>query len=116
MATGMPTIQDSSTDRKAICAVSGPRRRIMSATLSERKKERPNSPRRMSPIHRRYCTLQRVAQPELRHVAGALLVGQPGEAIRAEDRNQRIAGQHAHDDEDEDGNAEHGQRTQGQAP
>src|SRR3712207_7719839 len=33
-----------------------PRRRIISATLSERKKERPKSPRSTSPIQRRYCT------------------------------------------------------------
>ena len=55
-ATGMPTSQDSSTESTAICAVSGPRRRIISATLSERKKDRPSSPRRMSPIQFRYCT------------------------------------------------------------
>jgi hypothetical protein len=48
MATGIPTIHESATDRTAICAVSGPRRRIISATLSERKKERPKFPRAIS--------------------------------------------------------------------
>ena len=33
-----------------------------------------------------------------------------GEAIRAEDRDQRIARQDAHDDEDDDRDADHGQR------
>jgi hypothetical protein len=47
-ATGIPTIHESATDKKAICAVSGPRRRIISATLSERKKERPKLPRAIS--------------------------------------------------------------------
>ena len=56
MATGMPTTHDSSTERKAICAVSGPRRRIISATLSERKKERPKSPRAMSLTQFQYCS------------------------------------------------------------
>ena len=55
MATGMPTTQDSTTERKAIWAVSGPRRRIMSATLSERKKERPKLPRAMSFTQFQYC-------------------------------------------------------------
>ena len=56
IATGMPTIQDRTTEMTAISAVSGPRRRIMSATLSARKNERPKSPRAMSFIQLRYCT------------------------------------------------------------
>ena len=56
IATGMPTSHDSTTEIRAISAVSGPRRRIMSATLSERKNERPKSPRRMSFTQARYCT------------------------------------------------------------
>ena len=39
MATGMPTSHDSATEIAAISAVSGPRRAIMSPTLSERKNE-----------------------------------------------------------------------------
>ena len=56
MATGMPTSHDSTTEIRAISAVSGPRRRIMSATLSERKNEWPKLPRMMSLTQRRYCT------------------------------------------------------------
>ena len=44
IATGMPTIQDSTTAIKPISAVNGPRRAIISATLSERKKDRPRLP------------------------------------------------------------------------
>ena len=39
MATGIPTIQDSTTESNAISAVSGPRRSSMSATLSDLKNE-----------------------------------------------------------------------------
>ena len=56
IATGMPTIQEIRTDSSAISAVSGPRRRIMSATLSERKNERPKLPARMSFTQAKYCT------------------------------------------------------------
>ena len=56
MATGMPTTQDRTTEMAAISAVSGPRRRIMSATLSARKNERPKSPRAMSFTQLKYCT------------------------------------------------------------
>ena len=56
MATGMPTSHDSTTEIRAISAVSGPRRRIMSATLSERKNEWPKLPWMMSLTQRRYCT------------------------------------------------------------
>ena len=52
----MPTSQDSTTEMMAISAVSGPRRRIMSATLSARKNERPKLPRAMSFSQARYCT------------------------------------------------------------
>ena len=55
-ATGMPTIQDSATDSKAISAVNGPRRMIVSATLSERKKEWPNWPRAISTTQCQYCS------------------------------------------------------------
>ena len=55
-ATGMPTIQDNATESKAISAVSGPRRRIVSATLSERKNECPNWPRAMSSTQCQYCS------------------------------------------------------------
>ena len=56
IATGMPTSHDSTTEISAISAVSGPRRRIMSPTLSERKNERPKLPRRMSFTQAMYCT------------------------------------------------------------
>ena len=56
IATGMPTSHEISTESSAISAVSGPRRRIMSATLSERKNERPKLPARMSFTQARYCT------------------------------------------------------------
>ena len=56
MATGMPTIQDSTTDSRAISAVSGPRRAMVSATLSERKNEWPNWPRTMSSTQCQYCS------------------------------------------------------------
>ena len=55
-ATGMPITQDRITDRMAISAVSGPRRAIISATLSDRKKDRPKSPARMSFTQLRYCS------------------------------------------------------------
>ena len=44
IATGMPTSHEIRTESRAISAVSGPRRRIMSATLSDRKNERPKLP------------------------------------------------------------------------
>ncbi len=56
IATGMPTSQDSTTEIRAISAVSGPRRRIMSAMLSERKNERPKLPSTMSFTQWRYCS------------------------------------------------------------
>ena len=56
IATGMPTTHEISTDSSAISAVSGPRRRIMSATFSERKNERPKLPARMAFTQSRYCT------------------------------------------------------------
>jgi hypothetical protein len=39
IATGMPAIHDNTTAISAISAVSGPRRAIISATLSARKNE-----------------------------------------------------------------------------
>jgi hypothetical protein len=60
----------------------------MSPTLSERKNERPKL-------------------PKLGHVARAFLVGELGEALGPEDRDQRIAGQDSHDDEDHDRHADH---------
>ncbi len=55
IATGMPTIHDSMTDRSAISAVIGPRRNSMSATLSERKKEWPKLPSAIDFTQARYC-------------------------------------------------------------
>ena len=63
MATGMPTSHDSTTEMAAISAVSGPRRTIMSATLSERKNEWPRLPVRISPIQRKYCTTSGSLRP-----------------------------------------------------
>ena len=63
MATGMPTSHDSTTDMAAISAVSGPRRAIMSATLSDRKNEWPRLPLRMSLIQRKYCTTSGSLRP-----------------------------------------------------
>ena len=56
IATGMPTIHDSTTEISAISAVSGPRRPIISATLSARKKEWPKLPVAISRSQCRYCT------------------------------------------------------------
>lgn len=63
IATGMPRIQERTTDRMAICAVSGPRRITISPTLSARKKERPSSPLTMSRIQLRYWTISGSARP-----------------------------------------------------
>ena len=63
MATGMPTNHDSTTERAAISAVSGPRRAIISATLSERKNEWPRLPVRMSRTQRRYCMINGSLNP-----------------------------------------------------
>ena len=101
-------------DMPAISAVSGPRRAIMSATLSERKKEWPRLPLRMSPIQRKVLHHQRIAQTKLRHVAGARLGRELGEALGAEDRDQRIARQDAQHEEHDDGNAEYRDRTEGE--
>ena len=54
IATGMPTIHDKTTDISAISAVKGPRRPIISATLSARKNEWPKLPVTMSRIQCRY--------------------------------------------------------------
>ena len=62
-ATGMPTSHDSMTEISAISAVSGPRRRIMSATLSERKNDWPNLPENTSRIQFRYCTISGSLRP-----------------------------------------------------
>lgn len=48
---------------KAISAVNGPRRQTISATLSERKNERPRSPRNMSAIQLRYWTMSGSLRP-----------------------------------------------------
>ena len=112
MATGMPTSQDSTTESRAISAVSGPRRRIISATLSERKNDRPKLPRRMSLDPAQVLHHSGIAQAELRHVAGALFLGELGQALRAEDRDQWIAGQDAHHHEDDDRYADHGKRAE----
>jgi hypothetical protein len=48
IATGMPATHDNTTAITAISAVNGPRRAIMSATLSARKNERPRLPLAMS--------------------------------------------------------------------
>ena len=66
MATGMPTTQDRITESSAISAVSGPRRSIMSATLSERKKERPKLPLGDVSTQRRYCTHSGSLRPSSR--------------------------------------------------
>ena len=58
---------------------------------------------------------ERVAQPELRHVVGALRFAELGKAFRAEDGDQRIAGQDAQDHEDDDRDADHRQRAEGQS-
>ena len=110
----MPTSHENITDRKAICAVSGPRRRIISATLSERKKERPNRRGRCRCTQLQILQPQRIAQTELGHVVGALLVGELGEALRPEDGDQWIAGQDAHQDEHDDRNADDRDRTEHQ--
>ncbi len=59
---------------------------------------------------------ERVAQTELRHVVGAILVAELGEAFRPEDRDQRIAGQDAHHHEDHDRDGHDRQRPEAQAP
>ena len=88
----------------------------MSATLSERKKERPKSPRRMSPSQPRYCTQSGSREAELLHVARrAAPAVSSVHAVRAEDRDQRIARQDAHDEEDDDRDAEHRERAERQA-
>ena len=56
IATGTPTIHDSTTESRAISAVSGPRRAIISPTLSARKNEWPRLPLAMSRIQCRYCS------------------------------------------------------------
>ena len=58
---------------------------------------------------------KRIAEPELRHVAGAIGLAELGEALGAEDRDQRVARQHPQDHEDDERDAEHGQRAEGQA-
>ena len=63
IATGMPTIHDSTTAIAAISAVSGPLRAIISATLSARKNDRPKLPLAMSPSHRKYCTISGSLSP-----------------------------------------------------
>ena len=68
----------------------------------------------MSLTQARYCTHSGSLRPSSRHVAGALLLGELGEALRPEDRDQRIAGQDAHDHEDHDRHADHGQRAERQ--
>ena len=67
----------------------------------------------MSPIQRKYCTTSGSLSPSSRHVAGALGLAELGEAFRAEDRDQRIAGQDAQHDEHDDRNADHRQRPEG---
>ena len=62
-ATGMPMSQESITDRTAISAVRGPRRRIMSATLSDRKNEWPKLPVNTSRIQCAYCTSKGSLRP-----------------------------------------------------
>ena len=56
IATGMPTIHDRTTEISAISAVRGPRRAIISATLSARKNEWPRLPVAISRTQRKYCT------------------------------------------------------------
>ena len=114
MATGMPTSHDSTTEMAAISAVSGPRRAIMSATLSDRKNEWPRLPRQDVADPAEVLHHQRIAQAELRHVAGARLGRELGEAFRAEDGDQRVARQDAQHEEHDDGNAEHRDRTEGE--
>ena len=63
MATGMPKIQERTTDRMAICAVSGPRRNTISPTLSARKNERPSSPLAMSQSQLPYWMINGSARP-----------------------------------------------------
>ena len=57
---------------------------------------------------------QRIAQAELRHVAGTRLRRELGEAFRAEDGDQRIAWQHAQHEEHDDRDADHRDRTEGE--
>ena len=98
----------------AISAVSGPRRSIMSATLSERKNERPKIAAQdvLHPVQ--VLHPQRVAQAEVSHVVRALVLGELGEALGAEDRDQRIAGQDTHHDEDHDRDADHRNHPEGE--
>ena len=56
MPTGSPTSHEITTDSTPISTLNGPRRTIMSATLSSRKNDLPSSPLTTSPIHLRYCT------------------------------------------------------------
>jgi hypothetical protein len=66
MATGMPTTHDRMTESRAISAVSGPRRKSMSATLSERKKDWPKLPWAIAFTQVRYCTQSGSLRPSSR--------------------------------------------------
>ena len=114
IATGMPAIHDSTTAISAISAVSGPLRAIISATLSERKNERPKLPRHDVAEPAEILHDQRVAEPELRHVAGAIGLAELGKALGSEDRDERIAGQDAQHHEHDDRHADNGQRPERQ--
>ncbi len=63
----------------------------------------------MQVLHR-----QRVAQAEVSHVARALGLADPGEALGAEDRHQRIARQDTQHDEDDDRDADHRNHPEGE--
>ena len=56
---------------------------------------------------------QRVAQPKLRHIAGAVRRAQFGEPLHAEDGNKRVARQDAQDHEDQHRDGEDGHHAEG---
>src|SRR3989440_5214632 len=56
MPTGSRTSHEMITDKRPISALSGPRCRMSSETLSPRKNDRPRLPPAMSRIQRAYCT------------------------------------------------------------
>src|SRR6266481_2523334 len=112
IATGIPTIHDKVTDNSALRRQRpAPQDHLGDAFGAEERM--PEAAARDIPDPAQVLHDQRVAQTELRHITGALSFAELGVALRAEDRHERVARQNPQHEEDDDRNADHGERAEG---